>query len=807
MAFNTNNPIPSSDPRDLSDNAGIFDLYINGTEERVNDRKGLPRWTPHAFNNLVVTAKAQIDPTVTAAKAAVNSARDDAIEEMQETAAALGDDLNNKRFGTYAQMVAAPQTREGVVAVVDADTDAAKNGWYYWNNTTKGWVYFVDQPLMSAAFNSRLDNSEGIFNSIEEGLKNTRGTGLIRRYFRLTSTDQYYESRYRNDGGTARLMDRVLRDPARLDNEIPNGSFRNMGAGNRLYGDLFPESPRQTPVGTTSDAALADIGCYAGFNALAADRVTTGNFVEVEIGSRGFDKVLQVFASVVVWSSDGAFNFGTHPAAGPAVYRRTASGEEYGVNMTEYTALSPNVRVYYRLYRGFAPTDGAPVSSYRVGFNMSYPRSSDLFVTGLWLSLDPIGYFTDAKRTLADTKWPAWDSVEKTRSLDADLELDGRVKQLESPKAKALESLAKALRNPLHSAMIAAIGDSITAGSGAEYTGEGENNAKFNLNMRSWVNLTRRNFGETYSYGDVVSDGSGTGYYAKTHIIDLFDGDPRFDWILNVSGRKVVAPASKANTSALLGKYVDFERTYSLEFDLVGDNITFVHAAYVSAAPSAINMEVWDTLTNTKLGSFTWASEALQWSKESTITFPRGKYRIRLKDASTGSEFKFRLEAIKVKQTIQVRNMGVSGSNTLQWLPGSAYLQALQPTDEFVFIQLGTNDRGNTAFPRNYSKTKTNLETLVRHLLGLNKKVILMCSSVAIGSKEMPNANYYYAMNDVMLAVKEVSEKLAVDFIDNYTPTRKAVIDGQAIFVDELHPNNAGYQIMASNILDRVNRA
>lgn len=737
------------------------------------------------------------------------SARSDAesADASAQTASRLIEGHGNKRYGTYAAMTADPQTRDGIIGIVDADATSSRNGWYAWNNTTKAWVYFVDQPLMSAAYNARLDGSEGIFSSIEEGLRNTRGTGLARRYFRLTSTDQYYESRYRNDNGTAFLMDRVLRDPARLDNEIPNGSFRNMGAGNRLYGDLFPESPRQSPIGTTTDTDLAAIGCYAGFSCPSTDSVNTGNFVEVEIGSRGFDKVLQVLASVVVKSDDGTFNFGTHPAAGPAVYRRTASGEENGRVMTEYTEITPYIRVYTLLYRGFAPTDGSQVTSYRLGFNVSYPRSANLFVTGLWLSLDPIGYSQTAKRSLADTKWPAWDSVEKTRSLDADLALAGRVKLLEKPKASALKSLSEALRNPLHSAIIAAIGDSITAGSGAEYTGEGENNAKFNVEMRSWVNLTRKNFGETYAVAPVISDNKGVGYYEKTHIIDLFDGDPRFDWIYNVSGRKVVAPASKTNSSALLTKYVDFERNYSLEFDLVGDNITFVHAAYVSAAPSAINMEVWDTLTNTKLGSFTWANDALQWSKESTITFPRGKYRIRLKDASTGSEFKFRLEAIKVKQTIQIRNMGVSGTNTIQWLPGSTYLQALQPTDEFVFVQLGTNDRGNTAFPRNYSKTKTNLEALVRHLLGLNKKVILMCSSVAIGSKEMPNANYYYAMNDVMRAVKEVSEKLSVDFIDNYTPTRKAVIDGQAIFVDELHPNNAGYLIMASNILDRVNRA
>lgn len=168
MAYNTNNPLGSSDPRDLFDNSTNLDEGMNSTEETFLDRFGRPRNTYQAFHNLVINAKNEVGPTVAAAKSAVNAARDEGIQNIGEsvdavdaaeaeakadmlaTAAALGDDLNNKRYATDEAMRADPQTRDGVVAVVDADPIPALNGWSSWNNTTKTWVRFANQPAMSA---------------------------------------------------------------------------------------------------------------------------------------------------------------------------------------------------------------------------------------------------------------------------------------------------------------------------------------------------------------------------------------------------------------------------------------------------------------------------------------------------------------------------------------------------------------------------------------------------------------------------------------------------------------------------------
>ncbi len=160
MRYNTNNPAPSNDPRDLNDNSLILDEIMNSLEETAKDRFERDRYTVQAFHNIVIDTKAQIDPTVDAAKEAVNSTANAAIEEMQETAANLGDDLNNKSYTSYSEMLADPQTRDAVVGVVDGDPDSNLNGWYRWNNIAKKWIRFAEQPASSTAVQQLADDPQ-----------------------------------------------------------------------------------------------------------------------------------------------------------------------------------------------------------------------------------------------------------------------------------------------------------------------------------------------------------------------------------------------------------------------------------------------------------------------------------------------------------------------------------------------------------------------------------------------------------------------------------------------------------------------
>ncbi|WP_060489589.1 hypothetical protein [Pseudomonas sp. NBRC 111121] len=150
MRYNTNNPAPSNDPRDLNDNALILDELMNSLEETAKDRFERDRYTVQAFHNIVIDAKAQIDPTVEAAKEAVNSTADAAIEEMQETAANLGDDFNTLHKDTLAELQAVIPKYDGIVGIVGSDPDTTKNGWYQWDAGTHSWMRLADQPAMSA---------------------------------------------------------------------------------------------------------------------------------------------------------------------------------------------------------------------------------------------------------------------------------------------------------------------------------------------------------------------------------------------------------------------------------------------------------------------------------------------------------------------------------------------------------------------------------------------------------------------------------------------------------------------------------
>lgn len=147
MAYNTQNPIPSSDPRDLFDNATTIDLIINSAADRVPGRFGQLLYTWGYFHRLVETAVVQIDGVIASATSQVNARRDDAIAEMEATAAALGDDLGNKAFSTFAQMLAYVPKYDGQLAWVQSDDDPLKNGFYQWKKASSSWVWVDDQLI------------------------------------------------------------------------------------------------------------------------------------------------------------------------------------------------------------------------------------------------------------------------------------------------------------------------------------------------------------------------------------------------------------------------------------------------------------------------------------------------------------------------------------------------------------------------------------------------------------------------------------------------------------------------------------
>jgi len=79
MTFNTGNPVPSWDPRDLIDNADVVDEYVNSAAETVTTRTGVEKRTLASIENEAVQVITDFENAggvlTTAAEAAKNQAQ------------------------------------------------------------------------------------------------------------------------------------------------------------------------------------------------------------------------------------------------------------------------------------------------------------------------------------------------------------------------------------------------------------------------------------------------------------------------------------------------------------------------------------------------------------------------------------------------------------------------------------------------------------------------------------------------------------------------------------------------------------
>lgn len=618
----------------------------------------------------------------------------------------------------------------------------------------------------------------------------------------------------------------------RLPSIIPNGGFRDLGAGNVLFGDVYPDTTFTAPVAAITDVALNDLGCYAGFKLSAADAANTGGFVVVDTSSIGHDDGLKFFASLLVHSADGTWNFGGG-VVGPIVRKVLSNGGGSGNTViTSYTELSPNLRNYYLSFTGPIGGPGNYLKELRLGLAVSVPRTNTFTATGFWLSASSQSYRpfeTDGEFAyvqIQDTQWPDWASgalsdISAFR-MQASIQLhESRLTKLESPPAsvsKGLKKLAAALANPLYSVLIRFIGDSITWGMTA--TGNGPldprthalSDTRNNLTAPTWVNLFRQYLGKTYCDGAVTENAPGSGFYKKTHTLDPLNGDKRFRYFYASTGKAV--PASyvlpiDTRSGPFFGRCLDAGlKNLRLEFDLVGDNLSIVYASQNAADPAAAIAQIVNADTGEVLGSFNYYAAAAQWGQVASFTFPYGKYRIQLRD--TAPVKSLRLEAIRVTRKIQVANDGLIGTNTAEWLPTGPILPAsIQDSDGFVFCMLGTNDRAMTTVPNDPIRTMDNLRKITKYVRDTRgKEVILMAANAVADVQEYPaDITRKYSQGDVARVTKDLAAELELDFIDHYEATMQMKIDGVSYLADGLHPNDAGHRAIFENKKARLLRA
>ena len=132
MSYDTGNPVPSKDPRDLVDNAENLDEAVNGTGDSWTDRLGNSRPTLKRLEDDYPQAGVDADRA--------EAAKDEAeVAQAAAEAAQSGAETAESNAATSASSAATSETNAATSAS-DAQTyaDAAANAGGIYEDTTAG---------------------------------------------------------------------------------------------------------------------------------------------------------------------------------------------------------------------------------------------------------------------------------------------------------------------------------------------------------------------------------------------------------------------------------------------------------------------------------------------------------------------------------------------------------------------------------------------------------------------------------------------------------------------------------------------
>lgn len=157
------------------------------------------------------------------------------------------------------------------------------------------------------------------------------------------------------------------------------------------------------------------------------------------------------------------------------------------------------------------------------------------------------------------------------------------------------------------------------------------------------------------------------------------------------------------------------------------------------------------------------------------------------------------VEYVSDSKRIRISNQGINGASTYSYkrrnlVSNSAQNYAVLPDDNFVIVQLGTNDRGLfDVNPKNRQELAGRIVSLVEEL-SRSRDVILMCPNPATPE---PKDKYRFGMIDVRSAIIDAARECRVDCIDNFAAFPS---DPSSYLQDGLHPNVRGHRLISDNI-------
>jgi len=394
----------------------------------------------------------------------------------------------------------------------------------------------------------------------------------------------------------------------------------------------------------------------------------------------------------------------------------------------------------------------------------------------------------------------------------------------------SLRILLDDLNNPLLSVNIKLIGDSITWGVGASNASPRDPYNKNLLDGRnttdvispSWANLLRQWLVKSFTDGDIVDEGMGSAYGQSDNMVlwsanlkNINVIDTRKNTVFNYAAAQAVI---EATTSTLVPsrEYINLYNVNNttssqvptaIEFVANGDGVTLVYAKLTFGTDSTYFASVYvDGVFKQKISAY---GTTAGFNNEFFISLPDdGKHTIRIvNDGSTNSVV--RIQHIKATKVIRVKNDGISGATTHNWLNTIKLSQSITPKDDHVFIMLGTNDRIAIA-DNNQRALANNLRKIVSDTYALtnNKANIILMSANAVTQDQNPDTSpYYMTMQTVNSEVKRAADDLGLSFISNYDATTQLKIDGASYLADGLHPNDTGYRVIFDNIRNAISKS
>lgn len=394
-----------------------------------------------------------------------------------------------------------------------------------------------------------------------------------------------------------------------------------------------------------------------------------------------------------------------------------------------------------------------------------------------------------------------------------------------------LAKLKASLSNPLEQFTgLVFIGDSITWGSGN--TGEQAptdprdgtlSDPRDYFGTSSYVNILKRYIGERYFFGavPVISNrgaspsGEAIAEYSRQIIMFPDTGDftytatgasltrTRVAASLSLTGFQLtLADGNNAGTSSHSIKFNFTGTEFILSFGVAGDNtIMLDYELFVDGVSKGV------FTTSAGEDGLTVGNNR---QRTHTFAYVRNKV-VELKTKRRAGQTlttAFRPEALIINKKCRITNQGINGATSRTYrvynLPGNSMGDgnAVNADDNYVFCQLGTNDRlAVAALPKGYNEFAANLKAATDIIAPL-ADLILMCSNPAENEN---TTTYSFNMQDCRGVIYRAAKAGSFDMVDNYAALQSVNI--RALANDGLHPNALGYSIMARNIINALEQA